>query len=59
MLTMTHIRVSDEFRKEIKRIRKKGESMERTILNSDMNKLDKRLKKIFDTQDKRKRKSIQ
>ncbi len=54
-MASTHIRVSKEFFKEIKNNRKRGESFERTILNSNMNKLDKKLNKIFDDQDQRRK----
>ncbi len=53
---MTHIRISREFKKELEKRRKIGESFERVILNQkNMHPIDKKLKKIFDAQDKRRR----
>lgn len=52
---MTHIRISDAFFGLLKNKQRKGESMERTILKSNMNKMDRELEKIFKTQDKRRR----
>jgi len=54
-MVSTHIRVSKEFKREIEKKRRSGESFERAVLNSDMNKLDKKLKKIFDAQEMRRK----
>lgn len=51
---MTHIRISDAFFGLLKDKQKRGESMERVIINN----MDKELKKIFDDQDARKRKKL-
>ncbi len=51
---MTHIRISDAFFGLLKDKQKRGESMERVIINN----MDKELKKIFDDQDARKKKRV-
>ena len=52
---MPMIRVSKEFKSVLDKKRKRGESMERTLLNN-MHPIDLKLKKIFDDQDKRRKK---
>ncbi len=52
---MPMIRVSKEFKSVLDSKRKRGESMERTLLNN-MHPIDRKLKKIFDAQDKRRKK---
>ncbi len=51
---MTHIRVSREFKNELLRRKKRGETIERTILRN-MHPIDKKLELIFRKQDARRR----
>ncbi len=51
---MANLRISKEFMSLLKNKKKKGESLERVILNN-MHPIDKKLKKIFDSQDARRK----
>ena len=53
---MTHIRISYDFFKVLKKKQKRGERIERTILNQ-MHPIDRKLELIFRDQDERRRKS--
>ncbi len=52
---MANIRLSDAFFGLLKKNQKHGESIERTILKSNMTKMDRELSKIFKDQDARRK----
>ena len=54
-VNMPLIRVTPEFKSFMENKKKRGESIERTILNSISPPIDQKLKKIFDAQDKRRK----